>query len=201
MTAIRLSPSGPVISNAGGGPYDPGAGARLRMVELVSTMSGNEAVPTTLAAAVICSDGFEGDDPLVLTLANPKEGLQYRAELRLDLFNITTSHNAIVVLYLESSVDGGSTWTERAKNAHVVQPQLGVGSEDNGQGREASVAMVLDAGADLGVVDGTTSSIRVRALAKLTTGSQTDVSVSSLASTTGQANLNGTIHMQLEECF
>jgi hypothetical protein len=203
MTAIRLSPSGPVIANSTGGQFDPGHGARLRLDELQSTMSptggGSGAVPTS--QSVIASDGFGGAAPLSLSFASPKEGLKYRADLRLDLFNVSTSHNAVVVLFLETSIDGGSNWTTRSKSAHVIQPQLGVGAEDNGQARQASLSLELTPGSSLGVVDGTTTTIRFRPSAQLTTGSLGDVEVSSLTSDGSVSGLDGTIHMMIEECF
>ena len=188
---VRLSPSGPVL-------FETGIGARLRLAESQSTMGGSLAVPT--AQSAICTDGFGGAQPIVVSLANPKENLYYRADLRLDLFNVSSSHNCVVCLYLESSVDAGATWTTRSKNAHVIQPALGVGSEDNGQAREASLAVVMTLGESFGVVDGTTASIRFRASARLTTGTATDVEVSSLASASPETGLAGTIHLQLEEC-
>lgn len=188
---VRLSPSGPVL-------FEIGSGARLRLTESESTMGGTVNVPTTQSQ--LCTDGFDGSSPIVVSLATPKEANRYRADLRLDLFNVTSSHNAIVCLYLESSVDGGSTWTTRAKNAHVIQPSLGVGSEDNGAAREASLSFVMTMGESLGVIDGTTTSIRFRGSARLVTGALGDVTVSSLASAT-ETNLNGTVYIALEECL
>jgi hypothetical protein len=206
MTAIRLSPSGPFITNDDGGAFDPGPGARLRLVELQRTVvasgGGSLGVPTS-TPAVVNSSGFGGPEgaDMILTLLAPKADLAYRAEIRLDLFNVSSSHNAVAILYLDTSVDAGATWTNRSKNAHVIQPQLGVGAEDNGQAREASLAMVYVAGDDLGIVTGTTNSIKLRARASLSTGALGDVTVSSVASDGEVSDLNGTVHMVLEECF
>jgi hypothetical protein len=201
--AIRLSPSGPVISNSTGGEYKPGSGARLRLDELQSTMVASDAgtldVPTS--QSVFASGGFGGPSPLSLSFATPKEGLKYRAQVRCDMVNVTTSHNAVVLLFLESSVDGGSNWTTRSKNAHVIQPQLGVSAEDDGQAREVSLALTLTPGTSLGVVDGTTTSIQFRASAMLAVGGSGDVAVSSLATVGESGALNGTIHFAAEECF
>lgn len=203
MTAIRLSPSGPIIGNTTDGKLEFGPGARLRLNEIESTVvaagGGTLAVPTS--QAVICSDGFSGASELGRSLVAPKAGLRYRADLRLDLFNITSSQNCVVCLFLETSVDEGVTWTTRAKNAHVLQPQLGVGAEDNGQARECSLTMVQALGSTLGVVDGTTTSIRFRAAAQLSTGSFGNVLASSDASDGTVTGLNGTVYLAAEECF
>lgn len=187
---IRLAPSGPVV-------FEMGSGARLRLVESETTMGGTVAVPTT--ASTICTDGFGGTSAVIEQITAPKEKLKYRADLRLDLFNVSSSHNAIVCLFLQSSVDG-TTWVTRAKNAHILQPQLGVGTEDNGQAREASLSLVLTEGGSFGVVEGTTTALQFRAQARLVTGSLGDVEVSSLATAT-ETGLNGTIHLSLEECL
>src|SRR6187549_359038 len=66
MTAIRLSPSGPVIGNTEGGPLSFGPGARLRLSEANSVMGGSLALPTV--PDVISPDGFGDIDAIVLTL-------------------------------------------------------------------------------------------------------------------------------------
>jgi hypothetical protein len=186
---IRYSPSGTVIA-------DIGAGFRIRCVEELSTMGGSSAIPTI--ASTICTDGFGGADPVLLELDNPKAANQYRAELRCDLFNTTSGTENVIALSIQTSVDEGDTWTTRVLNAHVVQPQLGVGTEDNGQAREASVTMVLVSGADLGIVDGTTEKLQVRAQAR----SQGSGTLISSSATVGVfEDTAGTIHLLLEECI
>ncbi len=199
---VRLAPSGPPILNTGGGPLSFGPGARLRLAEAVSTMSGSLAVPA--AADVIAPDGFGQTDAIVLTLDAPKEALSYRANLTLDLQNTSTDSEGQVVLYLDVSVDGGATYTNRAKNVHLlgpVHPSLTEGVE----ARQAEVAMPLILGSALGVSDAVpTPSIKLRARASLPLGAAGLVRVSSLdtsAGTTPVTGLNGTIHLELSECF
>jgi hypothetical protein len=209
---IRLSPSGPVITNAGGAPLTFGEGSRVRLVELVSPMSGTKAVPE--CPHVICPDGFSEDDALTLTLTAPNSQYKYRANLSLDLVSRATAAGGVVVLYLDTSVDGGSTFTTRAKNSH----QIGTGIDsihpaNAAEGRQAQVWLPLTAGQALGVDSSgatPTTTIKMRARAQLISGTVGIVEVFSNASEAGDGfgdcsekvtELNGTIHMELEECL
>ncbi len=190
---IRYSPSGAVIATLA-------AGARLRLAELESPMAGSAAVPTS--KSVICSDGFGGAAPLICTLLLPKPNLKYRAELRLDVWNITTNVGGQVAIFIETSRDGVNFTSNRAQNAHIVQAQLGDSSEENGQARQLSLVMPLISGADLGVVDGD-ASLKVRFLAMTTIGGATTMQVNSPSAATGLdgVTLNGNIYGSLEECL
>jgi len=192
MTDIRLSPSGPVIGKA----TSPGPGARLRLTEATSVMGGSQAIPSI--PDVISPDGFGVPNPLVLTLDAPKQALHYRANLSLDVNDSSTSPGGEVVLYLDVSLDGGTTYTNRAKNAHTINSTTtGV------EGRPMQVWLPLTLGTDLGINDATPpASIKLRARANKTLGS--GLTVSSLATSNGGSpvsGLNGTIHMELEECL
>lgn len=199
---LRLPPSGPPIKNAGGGGFAPGSGARLRLAETTSPMSGSLAVPAS--PDVICPDGFGSTDAIVLTLAAPKQALKYRARLALDVLNTTTNVSAEVILYLDVSIDGGTTYTNRAKVDHVVgvTPQDTAGHTAIGtNARGVEIRMPMLTGAQLGINDNTPpANIKLRARANSQVGS---VLVSSLASSGGTpvTGLNGTIAMELEECY
>lgn len=156
------------------------------------------------AAAVISAAGFGNAAAVVLTLDAPKAGLKYRAKLSLDLVNVTTNVATQVVLYLDTSIDGGVTYTNRAKNSHVVSP--GSTSHVTPQGaRMADLHLGLTVGENLGINDAAPpASIKLRARASLPLGTAGDVVVSSLFFSGGGTPveaLDGTIHMELEECF
>ena len=190
---IRLSPSGPIIGKAG----SPGPGARVRLTEASSVMGGSQAIPTD--PDVISPDGFGAPAALVLTLDAPKEALHYRANLTLDVTNDSTSPGGEVVLYLDVSIDGGTTYTNRAKNAHHINA-----TTTAREARQMQVWLPLTLGSALGVSDAAPpSSIKLRARANQVVGAIPTL-VNSLATSDGAApvaGLNGTIHMELEECL
>jgi len=191
-TPIRLSPSGPVIGKIG----TPGPGARIRLTEATSVMGGIQQIPSV--PDVISPTGFGSSAPLVLTLDAPKEALRYRANLSLDVRNTTTGPGNEVVLYLDVSLDGGTTYTNLAKNSHVIN-----GSITGVVGRQMQVWLPLVLGSTLGIHDATPpASIKLRARANQVL--TPDVEVNSVSSTGGVppvTDLSGTIHMELEECL
>ena len=190
---IRLSPSGPIIGKIG----SPGPGARLRLTEASSVMGGSQAIPTV--PDVIGPDGFGAAAALVLTLDAPKEAHHYRANLALDVINTSTDAGGEVVLYLDVSTDGGASYTNRAKSVHIVNASITAV-----EGRQMQVWLPLTLGSALGISDATPPpSIKLRARANQVLGSS-DLEVNSLASSDGSApvtGLNGTIHLELEECL
>lgn len=190
---IRLSPSGPIIGKA----TSSGPGARIRLTEAVSVMGGSQSIPTV--PDVISPDGFGVANPLVLTLDAPKAALRYRAHLSLDVINLSTNEGGEVVLYLDVSVDGGTSYTNRAKNMHIINSTFA-----NIEGRQMQLWLPLTLGSVLGVNDATPpASIKLRARANQTVGSPS-LAVSSSSTTNGASpvtELNGTIHMELEECL
>jgi hypothetical protein len=115
------------------------------------------------------------------------------------VINSATSPGGEVVLYLDVSIDGGTTYTNRAKNAHVINS-----TTTDVEGRQMQVWLPLILGSALGVSDATPpANIKLRARANQVLGSS-GVAVSSLATSDGGTpvdGLNGTIHMALEECL
>lgn len=201
---VRYSPSGAVITNSIGGPLSFGPGARLRLTEAQSTMGGSLAVPAV--ADVISPSGFGNPDALVLTLTAPKKRLQYRAKLSLDVLNTITNVGAQVVLYLDTSIDGGSTYTNRVKCVHALDCATDLAT-DNPSSRNIDVYLPLILGNSLGVdddADTPTASLKLRARASLPLGTAGGTLVSSAAASDGGTPVtgcNGTVHIELEECF
>ncbi len=205
--AIRLSPSGPPITNPGGGSFTPGPGARIRLTEAVSTMGGSQTIPTS--PDLICPDGFGQVDAITLTLPTPDQNLEYRANIALDIVNTSTNVEGEVVLFLDVSVDGGLTYTNRAKNSHAIAAQDSNTVGTNGA-RSIQLWLPLSTGGALGINNATPApSIKLRARAQSTvlSAGSSAVLVDSRATSAGSAppaavtGLNGTIHMELEECF
>ena len=195
---IRLSPSGPIIGKA----TSFGPGARLRLTEATSVMGGSQSIPSTPDA--VSPDGFGTANPLVLTLDAPKEKLNYRASLSLDVINTSTNEGGEVVLYLDVSLDGGTTFTNRAKNVHVINSTQPDETESQVEARPMQVWLPLTLGSALGISDATPpASIKLRARANRVVGSSA-LLVSSRDTSGGSepvSGLNGTIHMELEECL
>lgn len=213
MTQIRLAPSGPPITNPGGGPLSFGPGARLRLTEATSTMGGSLAIPTASSpsdtTSLISPLGFGNPAAIVLTLAAPKQALSYRANLLLDVINTSTNLGGEVVLFLDVSVDGGVTYNNQARNSHYIHPEVNANNAQSAGSRSMQVFMPLILGQSIGVNDATpTPSIKLRARAQsVVFPPGTSLLVQSDATSDGSAPpapvpfLNGTIHMELEECF
>jgi hypothetical protein len=190
---IRLSPSGPIIGKSA----TPGPGARIRLTEATSVMGGSQAIPTV--PDVISPDGFGDPDALVLTLDAPKPDLHYRANLALDVINTSTNEGGEVVLYLDVSLDGGTSFTNHAKNVHVINSTV-----EDVEARQMQVWLPLTLGSDLGISESTPpASIKLRARANRVVGTSS-LMVSSQATSEGDvpvSGLNGSLHMELEECL
>lgn len=193
---IRLAPSGPVVATFG-------KGAQLRMEDTTSVMTGSLAVP--LVADLICPDGFGQTDAIVLTLATPAAGNLYGAQIEMDVSNASTNAACEVVLYLDVSVDGGANYVNVCKNNH----HLGVVANNGGSppvaigvfGRPVTLHLKQTLGSALGVVDGTTPSLKLRARASApdNTGAQCQVDSAAASGGTSVTGLNGTIYMALRE--
>jgi hypothetical protein len=167
-------------------------------------MSGVTAIPE--CPGWICPDGFGQSDPLTLELDAPNAAYRYRANLALDLVSQTTTGGGVVILYLAASVDGGKTFNDVVKNSH----QIGNGMDQMVEGRQAQVWLPLSSGQSLGIDNRTTTNLQLRARAHLISGSAGTVIVSSNETERGDgygdcsdpvSGLNGTIHMELEECL
>lgn len=190
-TIMRLGPSGPPILNPNGGGLEFGPGARLRMTEFGSVIGdGSEPLPT-LAAAVTLT-GFTGD-PLVLSFTNPKPNLYYRAETHAALICSTTLALADATLLLDTSVDGGVIWTNRASNFHKVPSNISGGET------HAQLELAKATGASLGVTV-STAELLLRVRMACTLNPQVEL-YGPTTPVPNAANSKGTFYFKLEELF
>jgi hypothetical protein len=193
---IRLSPSGPVVENSGGGPFEPGTGAMLRLAEGTTTIGGSLALSTD---PLTIGTQLGGGTVLVETLLLPNAELNYRATLLLDVVNTNTNTVAEVQLFLDTSVDG-TNWVEQVANVHV----LGAGSGIDGglaSARQVRLDMTLRAGSALsGGMAADSPSLRVRGRIAVAAGGSSAV-VNSDATSGSLEDLTGTALLQLSEHF
>lgn len=190
---FRYSPSGAVLATFN-------TGARLRLAEATTPMGGTVAVP--YPAQVIGAGGFGSNPPLRVALSKPKAALRYRARLALDLINVSTSSQGGVVLYLDTSIDGGTVWSTPAKNAHYINASL---ANSHIEGRFVECLMSMTLGSALGINDASPpADLILRARAELCLGIVGDIEVSSPSTSPGGSpvtGLTGSLHLELEECF
>jgi hypothetical protein len=189
--AIRLSPSGPVITEIG-------FGMLLRRHEAQGVMTGNLVLPIT-TPGVVCYDGFTlATSPMRANLDLPKVDRYYGAQVWLDLWNQTTNVLGSVVIYLDTSVDGGATWVNRVANGHKVLPQFGADAARSGTARQVTLQLPMTSGNSLGVLPASTGlQVRARALCVAADA----VLVDSLETVAGVSGLAGSMHIELNEYF
>ena len=188
---LRQSPSGPLVENEGGGGLTFGPGARLRMTEFGSVIGdGSEPLPT-LAAAVTLT-GFTGD-PLVLAFTNPKPNLYYRAETHCELICSTTLALADATLLLDTSIDGGVTWVNRASNVHKILNNIPGGQV------HCELEFTKLAGSALGVTV-TTEELLLRVRMASTLNPQVEL-YGPTTPVPNAANSKGSFYFRLEELF
>lgn len=195
--AIRLSPSGPNISNANGGELTPGTGMMLRLAEASTTLNGAGQIPT---APTVLGTTLGSSQGLGLALNNPDPNLNYRASVLCEVANGSTNVPGEVQLFLETSVDGGTSWTEQVSNTHTVN------STEVAPGVTLARLIRLDMtqrlGSGLGVTAATkaSGSLQVRARIGATSGGGV-VSVVSAVTPGGDTQSVGTTYSSLSEHF
>lgn len=190
--AVRLSPSGPVITSVTGVGYLPGHGAQLRLAEATCTSQTSNVVPTVPAVLgpVI---GTPANSPGV-SLAAPNPALFYRATVICDVQNVSTNVDAQVELYFDTSPDG-ATWTEVASNSHVVK-----GAGPAGTARQIRLDLPMQSGANIGVVAGQ-ANLFLRTRIGASTGGGTTTSLIGPSTPGGDTKGVGCVDVQLQELF
>lgn len=197
--ALRLAPSGPDISNDAGGGLVFGKGARLRLEENGGVI-GDGSVPVPTLAATVTLDGFGSGTEIILTMGAPKSGLFYRARATTDVICTNTNTAAEVQVFLDTSIDGGTTWVNRQSNSHHVSAATDLTTDVSGA-RQVELNMESLAGSTLGVAaDGTTASLKLRVRMACPTNPAVEL-YSPSTPAPGAANSAGTFHVQLEELF
>lgn len=194
---IRISPSGPVVENSSGGPFEPGTGAMLRLSEGTTTIGGSLRILTT---AQTIGTQLGGGTVLVATLDAPNPALRYRATVLLDVQNTSTNSSAEVQLFLDTSIDGGTTWVEEVANAHSIG-QAGGAALLGPETKQIRLDMTLRLGSALGS-DMTTVSPSLKVRARVAQAADTTLCVvSSLATSGEETGLTGSVLLQLSEHF
>lgn len=193
---IRQSPSGPPIENSGGGGFEPGTGARLRLAEATSTVGDTSNVVTTVAQVLgvqLAAAPVFGNGPMTTSLLAPAENKNYRATLSCDVMSELTNANIMITLGIQTSPDG-VTWTTKAENQHWLGFAAGNTGADNA--RHCQLDLTLRSGTSLGVVDGD-AELAVRGTIKADTAGAT------VAHPTGSGDEAGvgSCHISLEELF
>lgn len=189
---LRISPSGPFLTNSNGGIFEPGPGCRLRLVEAACTIGGGSAAIPTAPTAIATT---LGNTNFTVGLAEPDPQLNYRANVRCDVSSASTNIACQVELYLDTSVDAGATWTEACSNSHTVNP-----STVSGTSRQIELGMTLRVGSGLSVTGAPqTAGILVRARIGASSGGTTAIIQS--PTTPGDTRGVGSVHLSLEECF
>lgn len=196
MTTVRLSPSGPDITNSDGGGLDFGTGARLRLAEAQSTVGDTSNVITTVDQVIgvnLVSAPVLADGPMVASLSAPALTKNYRATLVCDAMSDLTNANITLTLGIQTSPDG-TTWTTKVQNEHWLGFAAGNTGADNA--RQCRVDLMIQSGADLGVLAGD-ASLKVRGII------HADKAGASLSHPTGSGAENGvgSAHIELEELF
>jgi len=199
---IRISPSGPDVTNDAGGGFAPGSGARLRLAERTTEIGTTTNIIDT-TERVIGSQLLADPNPtqLVATLDSPDPNKQYAAYIRLDVFNTDTTTVINITLQLQVSVDGGTTWVDLQNNEHGVAPAVtGAASPDgehadSGGFRQIEMRRPLVLGGVGFLVVPTTTSLKVRAT----------VTADAAGAFADSRNVHpgnfGSVLLQLEECL
>lgn len=152
---IRLSPSGPPITNDEGGLAEPGPGLQLRLSE--TNCSTGMAALTDAYQTVVDLAG----DPVEVSLDLPDPNKRYKVNFHCDVDQVTGAEST-VQLKLIAAYDGSTFSHQLGENTHMVQSNVE-------RSVAIDVAMVL--GSELGFpvlapLPAASPSIKVRVQAK-----------------------------------
>lgn len=196
MTTVRLSPSGPDITNDSGGGLDFGTGARLRLAEAQSTVGDTTNVITTIDQVIgvqLAAAPVLADTPMIASLAAPSRTKNYRCTLVCDVMSDLTNANITITTGIQTSPDG-TTWTTKATNQHWLGFAAGNTGADNA--RQCQLDLVLQSGADLGVL-AADAALKVRGIIK---ADKAGATISHPTGSGAEAGV-GSAHIMLEELF
>jgi hypothetical protein len=186
MPAIRLAPSGPIVANLEGGPFNPGPGAVLRENMQVFPITGGNSDPLTPSPDVYVL----GTDPAIPQVApvtpaftDCDPNLFYDVRAEFDVTN-TDANNGLVTTVIQTSQDG-AIWTDRWTTQVTIPP-----NPSTVTARRVVVQMPPTQGSVLGVTP-TARTLFCRAVLAAPTGAAMRV----------QSGFSGTNIVQLTERF
>jgi len=123
MTDIRLSPSGPKITNDNGGPLTPGPGMQLRLNEATTTIGTHSAITTETDIG----NDPTAPPPLTAELASPNAAYNYRAEIHVDCEPDSGATQAQLRVYAAYD-DPPTAWTQIGETWNAISGTVSGGA-------------------------------------------------------------------------
>jgi hypothetical protein len=198
---IRLAPSGPDVASDDGGAFAPGTGAVMRSNERTTQIGPTTNIIDTtqrIIGSQLLAD--PNATQLVAQLASPDPKKNYRASVRLDVFNTIDDTVINAILRLFASADG-ITWTELLNNEHGIAPAVTGAASPDGEHADSGGFRQIEltrpmflGGPAFGVVAGD-AALMIRATI------EADAAGAFADSRNISPGNFGTVLLRLEECF
>lgn len=165
LGVLRLSPSGPPVTNAEGGDAIPGPGMQLRLAEAAG--STTMAAFTASYQNIVDADG----DPFEVELSAPVANLRYRFNFHCDVDEPTGNADAVQFRVVASYDDGATFTNVWAENSHALLANLE---------RHCAIDVPITLGSALGATTPTpipanTPNVKVRVQGKATTNGRAQI--------------------------